>query len=76
VWIGPIWIEGERLRHQFVGPLELAFRVAGNTSLRPREEFCPNPISAWALLGSMASAFRKAVILQRDSPQAMFSSAM
>jgi hypothetical protein len=32
----PIWIETERPRHQFVGPLEIAFRVPGNTTLRPR----------------------------------------
>ena len=30
----PIWIEGERLGLQFVGPLEVAFRVAGNANLR------------------------------------------
>ena len=34
----PIWIEGERLGHQFVGPLEVAFRVAGTAKRRPHEE--------------------------------------
>ena len=34
----PIWIDGERLRVQFVGPLEIAFRVAGNAKQRRREE--------------------------------------
>jgi hypothetical protein len=34
-----IWIEGERLRLQFVGPLEVAFRVAGETKRRREPEF-------------------------------------
>ena len=37
----PIRIEGERLRLQFVGPLEVAFRVAGNAKRRRNEELDP-----------------------------------
>src|SRR5208337_3950183 len=37
----PIRIEGERLGHQFVGPLEIAFGVAGNTTLGRLEELPP-----------------------------------
>ena len=37
----PIWIEGARLGHQFIGPLEVAFRVAGTTKRRPHEELLP-----------------------------------
>ena len=36
-----IWIEGERLGHQFVGPLEVAFRVAGNAKHRRHQELDP-----------------------------------
>ena len=37
----PIWIEGERLRLQFVGPLEVAFRVAGKAKRRRHQELDP-----------------------------------
>ena len=36
-----IWIEGERLRLQFVGPLEVAFRVAGDAKRRRQKNFPP-----------------------------------
>ena len=37
----PIWIEGERLGLQFVGPLEVAFGVAGNAKRRRQPELDP-----------------------------------
>ena len=38
---GPIGIEGERLRLQFVGPREIAFTVAGNVKHSPHPELGP-----------------------------------
>ena len=33
-----IWIDGERLELQFISPLDVAFRVAGNPDARWHEE--------------------------------------
>jgi hypothetical protein len=53
---GPIGIDRERLGREFVGPLEVAFRVPGAAEFRQREELIPKFSRAWTLLGSMASA--------------------
>ena len=37
VGLGPVWVEGERLGRQFVGPLEVAFRVARKRQIAPAE---------------------------------------
>ena len=47
----PIRIEGERLGLQFIGPLEVAFRVAGNAKRRPHPELDPQHLQGADILG-------------------------